>query len=139
MARLVGHRLAEQANVLGRKHQIGPRVREDADGDPARFRGHQRAGDAARDAVQATQRAVDVLDDDDVHVAERGLLADRDIFRGVSERPDGLRQFWYDESNRISKATVSDADEGSKVSYLHNTLDQRVFKSEPQVAQTAPD
>jgi RHS repeat-associated protein len=33
---------------------------------------------------------------------------------------------------------VGDADEASKVTYLHNAAGQRVFKSEPQVAQTAP-
>jgi RHS repeat-associated protein len=33
---------------------------------------------------------------------------------------------------------VGDADEASKVVYLHNAIGQRVFKSEPQVAQTAP-
>lgn len=52
---------------------------------------------------------------------------------------DGLRQFSYDPSNRLSQVQVGDDDEASKVSYLHNALGQRVFKSEPQVAQTAPN
>ena len=33
---------------------------------------------------------------------------------------------------------VSQSAEASKITYLHNALGQRVFKSEPQVAQTAP-
>ncbi len=51
---------------------------------------------------------------------------------------DGLRTFRYDASNRLTQVQVGDADEASKVTYLHNALGQRVFKSEPQVAQTAP-
>jgi len=51
---------------------------------------------------------------------------------------DGLRTFSYDASNRLSQVQVGDADEASKVTYLHNAAGQRVFKSEPQVAQTAP-
>jgi RHS repeat-associated protein len=51
---------------------------------------------------------------------------------------DGLRSFSYDASNRLSQVQVGDADEASKVTYLHNAAGQRVFKSEPQVAQTAP-
>ena len=41
-------------------------------------------------------------------------------------------------SNRLTQVQVGDADEASKVTYLHNAAGQRVFKSEPQVAQTAP-
>jgi RHS repeat-associated protein len=52
---------------------------------------------------------------------------------------DGLRQFQYDTSNRLSQVQVGAGDEASKVVYLHNALGQRVFKSEPQVAQTAPN
>ena len=52
---------------------------------------------------------------------------------------DGLRQFSYDPSNRLSQVQVGDSDEASKVTYLHNAIGQRVFKSEPQVAQTAPN
>ncbi|MFY8043136.1 MAG: RHS repeat-associated core domain-containing protein, partial [Rhodoferax sp.] len=51
---------------------------------------------------------------------------------------DGLRTFAYDASNRLSQVQVGDDDEASKVTYLHNAAGQRVFKSEPQVAQTAP-
>jgi RHS repeat-associated protein len=51
---------------------------------------------------------------------------------------DGLRSFSYDASNRLSQVQVGDDDEASKVIYLHNAAGQRVFKSEPQVAQTAP-
>ena len=51
---------------------------------------------------------------------------------------DGLRTFEYDATNRLSKVQVSQSAEAAKITYLHNTLGQRVFKSEPQVAQTAP-
>ena len=51
---------------------------------------------------------------------------------------DGLKTFSYDASNRLTQVQVGDADEASKVTYLHNAAGQRVFKSEPQVAQTAP-
>jgi RHS repeat-associated protein len=52
---------------------------------------------------------------------------------------DGLRSFGYDSNNRLSQVEIGQNTEASKVSYLHNALGQRVFKSEPQVAQTAPD
>ncbi len=52
---------------------------------------------------------------------------------------DGLRLFEYDGQNRLAKVLVSQSAEASKITYLHNALGQRVFKSEPQVAQTAPD
>ena len=51
---------------------------------------------------------------------------------------DGLRVFDYDAANRLSKVTLSQNPEAAKVTYLHNALGQRVFKSEPQVAQLAP-
>ena len=51
---------------------------------------------------------------------------------------DGLRVFSYDANNRMRQTTVSDADEGSKITYLHNALGQRVFKSEPKVDHVAP-
>ena len=51
---------------------------------------------------------------------------------------DGLRVFSYNAANRLSQTTVSDADEGSKITYLHNALGQRVFKSEPKVDHVAP-
>ena len=49
-----------------------------------------------------------------------------------------MRTFEYDATNRLSKVQVSQSAEAAKITYLHNTLGQRVFKSEPQVAQTAP-
>ncbi|MBK7548239.1 MAG: hypothetical protein IPI20_10595 [Rhodoferax sp.] len=52
---------------------------------------------------------------------------------------DGLRLFEYDASNRLAKVLVSQNAEASKITYLHNALGQRVFKSEPTVAYTAPD
>ena len=52
---------------------------------------------------------------------------------------DGLRQFEYDAQNRHSKTIVNDPDEGSKITYLHNALGQRVFKSEPKVDHVAPN
>ncbi len=41
-------------------------------------------------------------------------------------------------NRRHSKTIVNDPDEGSKITYLHNALGQRVFKSEPQVDHVAP-
>ena len=52
---------------------------------------------------------------------------------------DGLRVFEYDAQNRHSKTVVNDPDEGSKITYLHNALGQRVFKSEPKVDHVAPN
>jgi RHS repeat-associated protein len=52
---------------------------------------------------------------------------------------DGLRVFEYDAQNRHSKTVVNDPDEGSKITYLHNALGQRVFKSEPTVDHVAPN
>ena len=52
---------------------------------------------------------------------------------------DGLRVFEYDSQNRHSKTIVNDPDEGSKITYLHNALGQRVFKSEPKVDHVAPN
>ena len=52
---------------------------------------------------------------------------------------DGLRVFEYDAQNRLSKVQLTQSPEAAKISYLHNALGQRVFKSEPQVAQTAPN
>ena len=43
-----------------------------------------------------------------------------------------------DAANRHSKTIFNDPDEGSKITYLHNALGQRVFKSEPQVDHVAP-
>jgi RHS repeat-associated protein len=52
---------------------------------------------------------------------------------------DGLRSFAYDATNRHSQTTVSKDGEASKITYLHNALGQRVFKSEPQTGQTLPN
>jgi hypothetical protein len=56
---------------------------------------------------------------------------------------DGLRQFSYDAANRLSSVQVGQSSgggsEASKITYLHNSAGQRVFKSEPQVAQLAPN
>ena len=52
---------------------------------------------------------------------------------------DGLRQFQHDSANRLASVQIGQGDDASKVVYLHNALGQRVFKSEPQVAHTAPD
>jgi RHS repeat-associated protein len=52
---------------------------------------------------------------------------------------DGLRTFAYDATNRHTQTTVSKDGEASKITYLHNALGQRVFKSEPQTAQTLPN
>ena len=52
---------------------------------------------------------------------------------------DGLRSFTYDASNRLVKVQLTQSPEAAKITYLHNALGQRVFKSEPQVAQTAPN
>ncbi len=52
---------------------------------------------------------------------------------------DGLRQFNYDANNRHVQTSVGFGAESSKITYLHNALGQRVFKSEPQIDQTAPN
>jgi YD repeat-containing protein len=52
---------------------------------------------------------------------------------------DGLRDFEYDEANRLSKVKVFKDGEAAKVRYLHNALGQRVFKSEPEAEQTLPN
>jgi RHS repeat-associated protein len=52
---------------------------------------------------------------------------------------DGLRGFDYDAANRHTLTTVTHLGEASKITYLHNGQGQRVFKSEPQVAQTIPN
>ena len=41
--------------------------------------------------------------------------------------------------NRHSRTVVNDPDEGSKITYLHTALGQRVFKSEPKVDHLAPN
>ena len=52
---------------------------------------------------------------------------------------DGLRTFSYDESSRLAQVSLMKDGEAAKVTYLHNALGQRVFKSEVQVEQTLPD
>lgn len=51
---------------------------------------------------------------------------------------DGLRTFVYDASGRLAKAEVFNNGEGATISYWHNALGQRVFKSEPQAEQLPP-
>jgi RHS repeat-associated protein len=51
---------------------------------------------------------------------------------------DGLRNFDYDEANRLSKVRVLRDGEQASIRYLHNALGQRVFKGEPQAEQTLP-
>lgn len=52
---------------------------------------------------------------------------------------DGLRDFAYDANNRHSQTTVTQNGEAAKITYLHNAQGQRVFKSEPQSAQSPQD
>ncbi|MBC5765647.1 RHS repeat-associated core domain-containing protein [Ramlibacter albus] len=52
---------------------------------------------------------------------------------------DGLRKFVYDDMNRLSRVEIVKDGEAAAVRYLHNALGQRVFKSEPEVAQTLPN
>jgi RHS repeat-associated protein len=52
---------------------------------------------------------------------------------------DGLRTFQYDGANRLAKVELINNGEAASVSYLHNTMGQRVFKSEVQAEQTLPN
>ncbi len=52
---------------------------------------------------------------------------------------DGLRTFEYDASRRLSKVKVFKDGEAASISYLHNALGQRVFKSEPQAQNHQPN
>jgi RHS repeat-associated protein len=52
---------------------------------------------------------------------------------------DGLRSFDYSAENRLEKVQITQNGEAAKISYLHNAQGQRVFKSEPQTAQTLPN
>ena len=52
---------------------------------------------------------------------------------------DGLRTFEYDASRRLSKVRMRRDGDAATVSYLHNALGQRVFKSEPQSEHSRPD
>ncbi|MBC5764484.1 RHS repeat-associated core domain-containing protein [Ramlibacter albus] len=51
---------------------------------------------------------------------------------------DGLRKFIYDDTGRISRVEIIKDGEAAAIRYLHNWRGQRVFKSEPEVAQTLP-
>lgn len=51
---------------------------------------------------------------------------------------DGLRTFEYDAARRLAKVKVFKDGEAAGVSYLHNELGQRVFKSEVRAEQTLP-
>jgi RHS repeat-associated protein len=55
---------------------------------------------------------------------------------------DGLRTFDYDAENRLGQVQLTHPTSSSaaaKITYLHNAAGQRVFKSEPQSAQTLPN
>jgi RHS repeat-associated protein len=52
---------------------------------------------------------------------------------------DGLRTFDYNAENRLEKVQITQSGEAAKITYLHNAAGQRVFKSEPQSAQTLPN
>jgi hypothetical protein len=67
---------------------------------------------------------------------QRGLHPGR---RTGNLTSDGLRDFEYDEANRLSKAKVFKDGEEASIRYLHNALGQRVFKGEPEASQTLPN
>ena len=52
---------------------------------------------------------------------------------------DGLRSFEYNAENRLNKVEITKDGEAAKITYLHNAAGQRVFKGEPQTAQTLPN
>ena len=52
---------------------------------------------------------------------------------------DGLRDFEYDEANRLSKVKLFKDGEAARIRYLHNAMGQRVFKGEPEAEQTLPN
>ena len=52
---------------------------------------------------------------------------------------DGLRSFNHDASGRLAQVRIGLGSEEAATTYLHNALGQRVFKSEPQATQYAPD
>jgi RHS repeat-associated protein len=51
---------------------------------------------------------------------------------------DGLRTFEYDAANRMDKVRLMKGGEAASVTYLHNGLGQRVFKSEVTADQKLP-
>ncbi|MBC5765026.1 RHS repeat-associated core domain-containing protein [Ramlibacter albus] len=52
---------------------------------------------------------------------------------------DGLRKFVYDDTGRISRVELMKDGEAAAIRYLYNWRGQRIFKSEPEVAQTLPN
>ncbi|MEG4323679.1 MULTISPECIES: RHS repeat-associated core domain-containing protein, partial [unclassified Microcoleus] len=52
---------------------------------------------------------------------------------------DGLRTFNYGADNRLETIQITKDGEAAKITQLHNAAGQRVFKSEPQTAQTLPN
>ena len=52
---------------------------------------------------------------------------------------DGLRSFGHDANGRLAQVRIGLGSEEAATTYLHNALGQRVFKSEPQATQYAPD
>jgi RHS repeat-associated protein len=52
---------------------------------------------------------------------------------------DGLRAFNYGSDNRLEQIQITKDGEAAKITQLHNAAGQRVFKSEPQTAQTLPN
>lgn len=48
---------------------------------------------------------------------------------------DGQHNFVYDAANRLSQVDIVQGEQASNVTYLHNALGQRVFKSELQMAE----
>jgi RHS repeat-associated protein len=52
---------------------------------------------------------------------------------------DGLRSFGHDANGRLAQVRLGLGSEEAATVYLHNALGQRVFKSEPQATQYAPD
>ncbi|MBC5763324.1 RHS repeat-associated core domain-containing protein [Ramlibacter albus] len=52
---------------------------------------------------------------------------------------DGLRKFIYDDTGRISRVEIMKDGEAAAVRYLYDWRGRRIFKSEPEVAQTLPN
>ena len=52
---------------------------------------------------------------------------------------DGLRTFEYDAARRLAKVKILQDGEAASISYLHNALGQRVFKSQAQSEHGQPD
>jgi RHS repeat-associated protein len=54
-------------------------------------------------------------------------------------RHDHLKTFQYGADNRLQTIQITKDGEAAKITQLHNAAGQRVFKSEPQTAQTLPN